>query len=537
MERNNTPISRTGRFPLAILSSGVLASSEVLPGSSFPSRLPQNPPALRSSAPLSPSANQIPRTLLESPTPLAQQPKVAQERRRVNAVGSEFYPQSQREAVQRVLEVKELYASGKLQEEVQRLGVSADWLRQHQEQKPLVAIGEHLLPLTSIFSKLGSYGSPAALLQALQGMNTMSGQLADAMSQDVGVGMLSSLDHLVAKSGLISGMYLGLPNHAKPDAPTFERVRLLSNRQLERYEGRPFYEVEIPAVQITELRKKFDMVSSQSLNAIKALKKSGADMANGTLAAYTGHVQRGEAVKHLWNQVIQPAIDAQAFGDCPATSAAQSLDYCKFVADFNCKLAAQIFPQGEFKIYNPSTSDSLAVLGVENWETFLRSFIDAGVIDIDTPVIRLKEKDETGQTRFLILKINELKGNDTTLVDRQSGRTYHAKELQDQAKMHYSETRELSMLPSAAFRYWAYFSVGNSIILEDGMPYQLLSNLHQAMGAESGLALSPRGLSIFPYTTLWSDYTPADPDKPYLGLEESYSVLDYLSFARANNAA
>lgn len=482
-----------------------------------------------------------------------------------------FHPQSATEAAERAMVVKELAAAGLLQQEVADIGVRAEWVTALHRENPYVAISEQLMPLPTLFGKLGKHGGPAVLQSALHRLGEIAQTLQHFSSQQVETGLFASPNHLVSRTSITSGFYFLVPSFttnegpkhksttersqtsgaARRDVPGPRRVRLISNNQLSHYDGRPYEDIQIPIAALRQVsnellkehgetgRRLRDAVKSHDHQVNKNRRRipweraadedtEGASTQRRRTVSQDDHLTEQslhrrvkreemnslafEQLRTLWSDSVDQIIHHSPSSD--------SVKYWDLITDFNTRFSQLIVPSLPFQSVSCHGIDSLATLGVEDWNLFLTTLIETGLIAPNEPILR--HRLANGKHEMLL--IDDL--SHETVRSRETGAVYSIDALVEESRESLASTGSMTLLPIAVMRYWAMYVVGNGIILEDGMPYEKLNRVHQA-ACSGAITNHPRSLLIDHYTNL-NDFQPVNPDAPYAELHERFTTLDFL---------
>lgn len=463
-----------------------------------------------------------------------------------------FYPTCAMEAAERIITVKDMMATGELSEEVARIGINPEWLGKLHAAPPYVGIAEQLMPLPTLFGKLGSFGKPEALRNAIQFLGDIAREVSYYSNQTVSTGLFSSPDHMASRTGITSGFYFLLPNFRFFEADRDRRadskltkIRLLPKRQLEQQDGLSYRELTLRVSTLHEisnvLHKETEQAERRVQTAIRRYTKQAAfnsqreEISRKSEDGESSHpvdrdmYQRERSYQRALkrDQVSKESLEtlADLWDDCVRTCTAghpesPTTSYWNFVSEFNTQIAKRICPDISFSNVSTEHIDDLATTGVKDWHTFLGALIKNDLIREGESILRYITPE--GKHTPLVLKdLNEL-----SVFSPRTHTTYSIPELVSESQKSLELTGAPRLLPIAVMRYCAAFLVGNGMVLDDGMPYGLYKRLYAA-SIDGDISLRPRGLLVAPYTDL-SRYSPKNPLDPYGDMVEKFDILPYL---------
>jgi hypothetical protein len=474
-----------------------------------------------------------------------------------------LHPRTIADAAERALLVREDYTSGRLSEEVERLGVNTNWLDQYHQQPVSVGIAEQLMPLPTMLAKLGRHGNPEALIDALVRVDAIADSIERSTGTKVMSGMLYSEMQMVRRDSITSGPYFLIPDFNKEAAerakPTnFDRIRLLSKGQLEKADGIPFRSLQLTQEQLNRAGQRLQHEANWAIQRsskegerseklekyINQIEKNrGNNNQNGELSDSRQLYTRQRAGLRLYERekltrdccVTLNKIWLQAYENTASkcVNGSSIIRYDAFVSEIN-RLFVKLFStpiqternEANFREHQTTSTqivDNLATSGISDWKKFLSAFYDSGILKRGEPIFR--RVDDSGKMRMMVIdNFDKL-----TFRDTSNGTIHNIQSLVDESKISLNESNFPRLVPVAVLRYWAMLVVGNGIVLEDGMPYQKINRVFRA-AQDSNITLRPRGLLAYPYTDL-NHFTPVDSSDPYNGLREEFTAIDYLRLA------
>lgn len=455
------------------------------------------------------------------------------------ATGQPLHPRSIEDAVSRAMVVRRAFETGILAEEVERIGVSATWLEQYHARQPIVALSEQLIYLPTLFAKLDKYGNPAALTRALQDMEALGSRFSAALGREVEIGYLTSGDHVVTKRSITSGFYVLC---AEDGSETVVRRRLLSSRELDQWDGVGYRDLEIQPEKVREILKGFDedvrkLVKSAQSAAARAKKQAEfnvrslerGDLISQEMSAreqaFAGEAKTlGEKLEAM--RILQTDWKS-ALEETPLKESGK-FSYCALLENLNGLFASRILGEGKFKTFYSEHLNSLVTFGIKDWAKFLSGLFYSGVLDPEEPILRLRVTPAGDHPFYKMLRVHSIKDGEVLLQNRDGKEIFPVRDLVEQSQVSVAGGHGPTIFPIASMRYWATYGIGNSIILDDGIPYAKLQRLNAALRSEH-LTLIPRSLTIMPYTRLHT-YQPPNPKEPYDQLKERFAAHQYLAF-------
>lgn len=447
-------------------------------------------------------------------------------------------------ALDRLLTVVNLARMGTLHDEVAALGVFPDWLQRHHTDTPYgIFICEHGNPLTSIFSLLGSFGAPQALHKQIVGMEQLRNDVRATLGVTPKTGILASPEHEVTTQGPAGTLHMVLPDISND---SFSRKSFLSKKEQKLLSGSAYRDLVISSERLEEFAKHGNKIAQLSLIEATKLNKRAEQQSK-------FNTDRKENGQPLTEEMLQRALDfseqgtlhdqkaraalnfvedwTSAMRNVGAESLSESLStvsYLTFSSAFNQLLAQRFGRSVQFETVQSTSVNSILSNGISDWPTFITSFREAGIFSENAIIGRLRTERE-GKVRYGKLFVSKIMDHDVELTDRDSHMRYSALALAEQS----AESLKISgiplLVPSAAIRYWANFAISNIIAFDDGMRYEPITTLSNAMRAGK-LSLEPRALTLAPYTDLFN-FQPAELTDPYASLKEMHTVLDYYDYS------
>lgn len=465
---------------------------------------------------------------------------------------SGIFPASPAEAVERVLAARAAYRDGILQEEAERVGVCALWMHEHNALPVRVAITEQLMPLTTLFSKLDRFGSPATMVRALRTMDWMARQVeaGDSSIGDVEVGLLTSLDHSVVFKEITDGFFVVVPQRAPgADQERLQGRHFFSNKDVKHFKGVGYRDLSIAVAKLDEIlglfRQQGGYDRAEGLKQLDASARQAGFNDRRRLAdgEVTPEMERRVVdSKYRGEQRHRRADAADAFIEdfegavksCGVIAGASGprVSYSEFIARLNEALGARILPNGKFTVSFGEHLNTLPSFGVQNWPLFLTKFTESGILQPGESVLRFRVAEPGRDPEYKNLAIAELSRYRIVLADRESGQRHDLADLVERSRESLLAGGPPLLIPTAVMRYWGNYAMSSSLGLDDGMPYEKIRRVDRAMH-DPDFAIRPRGLAIFPYTRL-NTFTPQDLADPYDGFRPKFDALDYYEFlARA----
>ncbi|MFN5061811.1 MAG: hypothetical protein ACK5GN_03100 [Pseudomonadota bacterium] len=469
---------------------------------------------------------------------------------------AEYLPNSTGELLERHAAVLDLFRSGELHKEVVALGVKSQWLADYHQQTPFVGIAEQQMPFFSIFHHLGKYGSPDALCKSVKLMDYLRDKLSQIHDREVDAGLLVSPHDQVTFGGVTNGFFIPMPQlgvlmkRAAGDAPAedlMENLQLLSKSQRNKLEsnasgGVAYCDVELDVTKVEDIPKWV----SKAVDAISASLRRHEKALNGQKQFYSEKAESfaPDAKKVVKNQIeltesrvntckalntvlyqfeedVTRALKATLDS---ADAGATKVSYWDFISHLNSAFTERLRLSFPLKTIANNLVNSFPSVGVENWGTFFKAFVDSGVILPGECALRWRTETEGQLSRYKSLTVDSIREDDVVLTDK-AGAKYSAKALQSESLKSLESGKGPLLIPGASIIYWVNYAVGNSIVLDDGMSYSKIARLAHAMST-GALSKQGRELVIYPYTKLWS-YSPPDPADPYEQLRAESSSIDY----------
>ncbi len=454
-----------------------------------------------------------------------------------------FHPRTIVETAERFLRVKDMVATGELHDEAQRMGISPAWIARMHEENPYVAISEQLMPLPTLFGKLGKYGSPEAMRNAILHVGDIAREISLYSNRPVKTGLLASPNHAASGSHITSGFYILLPNFnffssadkKNRNDSKMVKIRLIPNRMLSKLDGMAYRDLLLQVstleaigaslqTETTAAQQRHTNSETKHLRQVSFNERGQENNRPVDREMYLRersylraakrdemHLSSLKKLSEIWNRCVD---EATAGITRPIT-----VSYWNFVSSFNRELTAKMVPQMPFENISPAGIDNLATLGVENWRTFIGAFTRNHLIERDEPILR--RRGPSGKQETLIIHNSE-----GTEVANRAGEVFRIDDLVAQSRESLALTGAPTLYPIAMIRYWTMFMLGNGIALEDGMSYVAYRKLFQA-SIEGDLTDHPRGALVSPYTGL-NSYIPKDPLDPYADLSEEYDILRFI---------
>ncbi len=462
----------------------------------------------------------------------------------------DLFPKTADEAVERVMRVREGAQNGRLYEDALHLGIDPVWVRQLLNEPVRVALSEQVMPLPTLFAKLGQFGSPAALARSLYTIQNLAQrlELADSSIGPVKLGQITSLDHGVTFKDITSGFYFLVPLVSPGvDQETIQGRHLFSSQEKKRFNGAAYRDLVVTTDKILDVIKSIDEVLSYSQRAaqksVSAAERQRAfndESREKQFPVTSEQAARVEEGFRKGARLFATAAAASAFvTDCsgalqdlgiPAGAKGVRVNYCDFVSAYNARLVGRFLPEFNFETVHTDHANTLPIFGITNWNLFLTRVFDSGMIRPDEPILRLRVAEPGKDVEYRSLVCAARSEREVSLIDKYSGVEYRLGELIDQSRDAVLAGKPPLLVPIASLRYLVNYTLSSSIYLDDGMPYDKVQRLHRAM-RDPEFTIFPRDLTLVPYTRL-NTYTPQDPANPYDGLRPPrHDVLDYYRFA------
>lgn len=463
---------------------------------------------------------------------------------------AEIFPSTFDQAVDRVLAVREAARGGLLYEDAIQLGVDPVWVAQLLQEPVRVAISEQVMPLTTLFAKLGSYGSPAAMARAFATMSELANRL-EAADPEIGVvkvGQITSIDHGVTFKDITSGFHFLVPLLAPGvDQESIQGRHLFSGKDKKRFNGAGYRDLSVAVGKVEEVLEAIDHVyqfaHKEGLKNVDAAERQRAfniESRERNFPVTEEQAGRVESALRRGARFLDTAAAANAFlEDCAGAlrdsgglgpDRAERVDYCQFISHLNARLAQRFLGDRVFETAHTEHVNSLPCFGIKDWGTFLGKFFKAGIFHADEPVLRWRVDEPGRDIDYRSLAVVENNGHGIVLADRFSKTQYRLDDLVERSRESVLAGGPPLLIPIASMRYWVNYAMTSSISMDDGMPYDKIQRLQRAM-QDPKFTLMPRDLTIVPYTRL-NTFTPSNPSDPYQDLKPPrHDVLDYYRFA------
>lgn len=455
-------------------------------------------------------------------------------------------PRSIDELVSRVEAVEARIENGALYDEVQRLGVSPDYMRTYHATPRRVAMSEQCFFLPTLFAKLGDYGSPNALRGALATMQTIADRIEDLRGQRPQIGMLTSPDFQVTFKGPASGFFIRVPVWAHgQEEERVEGRQLFSGSERSAYNDVAFRDLTLAPGKIAEVQGDIERYRFELLREAKrvatardrqvefneASKKAGRPIEDEMLRRVAQAEKRISLVDQRITAANEFLDDLLKSVDAVPVAETGRRSYLAVMSELNRRFAARLLGKDSFETIPSEHANQLLTFGIEHWPTFLQRFIAVGLLQPNEPFAFLRHDSEGTPPRYLPVTVTritprevqvQVRGRDPQPID----------ELVEMGREALAQGAPLMLVPRASIRYWMNYAVTPNVHLDDGMPYELLTRLQHALTDSGFVVGGPRGVTLFPYTELAS-FRPADPSRPYDGLKPTFDVLDYYALCRS----
>lgn len=465
---------------------------------------------------------------------------------RLSPFARHFCAPSREALVARVELVDRLYKSGALADEVEKLGISREWLEKLHTEPFRVVIAEQPQPLPSLYSPLDEYGAPIELQDTLAEMVAIRDLVESRCCEPVGTGFLVSSHHGVSFNGISFGGYFIVPQEGKEACL---RINLFTKEEKRAYEHVSYGDLRVALRQGEVVREQLEKMSLLAqgayIRANGALKKQ-ADYNKSRISA--GFELTSEQEERLLGLVQQRSssalVTASAHGLLHDWKAAwsesqkcsdesDSVSYIALMSALNRRLAKRIEPDLEFETFKNDIIDELPSTGVNNWPKFVGALLEVGLLEIGDPLLRIRTVTADGKIKFFNGRLRDVRDERVLIGIMSNGdgseTVVNVESLVADSRSAIARGDVPIITPCADIRILLNLGFSKSIILYDGAPYPRVMKAVSALRDETVMT-NPREPKLHSYSRLWQ-YRSSDSSNPWAGLREKHTTLDYYAIA------